>query len=419
MATLASLHHPTVVYTGEAGNVFTWTPAHAHKQQLTWSWKEWQSPDSEQSASPHLTHIWPAWAPDGSQIACFGLRGVENKVEASVFTVAADGIESRELTSLSGRMPIYGNWSPRGDAFAALVQRGEQHLSLEIIHLADPGKTLSLISGAPLFWSWSPRGDRLVVHVGGSRRASADARVVVVDATSGQVEHLITDRPGEFRVPAWSPQDDVLTYVEQDADGHETLFLLDTATGDKGPVSPMQGGAATLWSADGTILAFASAARPGSSLFSPIQTLDLTNGRIATLLEEPVIGFFWSPQSDALLYVSLDSGQSYLRWHRVQLDSGEKSELARFLPSREQMFVLSFFDQYTLSHPPLASDGSALAFAGYLINPASTATTSQIYLLPLDRLAEPQPIASGEFVCWNLAAREKLMKETQGTPSHP
>ena len=404
MATLTTPYHPTVVYTGESGNVFTWTPAKAHKQQLTWSWEERQNSDPEQPSSPRLTHIWPAWAPDGSQIACFGLRGVDkDKVESSIFTVAADGIESWELTGLSGRMPIYGNWSPRGDAFAALVQRGERHLSLEIIHLANPGQTLPLISGAPLFWSWSPRGDRLAIHVGGSRRASADARVVILDVTSGQVERLVTDRPGEFRVPAWSLHDDLLTYIEQDSEGHETLFLLDTATGDKGPVAPVvQSGTAMLWSADGMTLAFACAARPGSSLFSPVQLLNLINGRLTTLLEERVTGFFWSPQSDALLYTSLDNGRSYLRWHRVQVASGEKSELARFLPSREQMFVLSFFDQYTLSHPPLAPDGSALAFAGYLINPASTATTSQVYLLPLDRPGEPQPIASGEFVCWNL-----------------
>ena len=48
-----------------------------------------------------------------------------------------------------------------------------------------------------------------------------------------------------------------------------------------------------------------------------------------------------------------------------------KTELAHFLPSREQMFILSFFDQYALSHPPLAPDGSALAFAGHHVSPVS------------------------------------------------
>lgn len=394
---------PTMVYTGTAGNIFTWTSAHNRKQQLTWSWEEQQSVIAEQASAGRLTHTWPTWAPDGSRIVCFGFRGVgKDTVETSVFSFAADGVESWELAGLSGKMPIYGNWSPRGDAFAALVQRGEQDLSLEIIRFDGLGKTIPLISGAPLFWSWSPRGDRLAVHVGGSRRASADARVVILDAVSGQTVHLVTDRPGEFRVPAWAPHDDLLAYVEQDPQGHDTLFLLDVGTGEKGPVAGGEGGTAVVWSPDGNTLAFAHAASPGSSLFAPIRALDLPSGRTATLLEAPVVGFFWSPQNEALLYVSLDSGRSYLRWHRLLRSSGETFELARFLPSREQMFVLSFFDQYTLSHPPLAPDGKTLAFAGYLINQAGSATVAQVYLLSLDRADEPRPVATGDFVCWNL-----------------
>jgi Tol biopolymer transport system component len=407
MTHFSSPRPPTMAYTGEAGNIFTWTPANSRKQQLTWSWEEQQSVIVEQASAGRLTHVWPTWAPDGSRIVCFGFRGVgTDAVETSVFSFAADGVESWELAGLSGKMPIYGNWSPRGDAFAALVQHGEQDLSLEIIRFDGLGKTIPLISGAPLFWSWSPRGDRLAVHVGGSRRAAADARVVILDAMSGQTVDLVTDRPGEFRVPAWAPHDDLLAYVEQDLQGHDTLLLLDVATGKKGPVAGGEGGTAVVWSPDGHTLVFAHATRPGSSFFAPIRVLDLSSGRIATLLETPVVGFFWSPQNEALLYVSLDSGRNHLRWHRLLYSSGETFELARFLPSREQMFVLSFFDQYTLSHPPLAPDGKTLAFAGYLIDPLASATAAQVYLLPLDHSAEPRPVATGDFVCWNLTDRK-------------
>lgn len=395
---------PTMAYTGEAGNIFTWTPAQSRKQQLTWSWEEQHRVLSEQAvAGGRLTHIWPTWAPDGSRIVCFGVRGTgKDTVETSVFSVAADGIESWELTGLAGKMPIYGNWSPRGDAFAALVQRGEHALSLEIIRFDGLGKTIPLISGAPLFWSWSPHGDRLAVHVGGSRRASAAARVVIVDAKSGQTVTVVTDRPGEFRVPAWAPHEDLLAYVEQDTHGQDTLMLLDVATGEKGMVTTGEGGTAAVWSPDGKILAFAHAARPGASLFAPVRTVDLASGKMETLLEAPVVGFFWSPQNEALWYVSLDSGRSYLRWHRFLRSSGETTELARFLPSREQMFVLSFFDQYTLSHPPLAPDGKTLAFSGYLLNPAGSAAAAHVYVLSLEDGAEPRPVATGDFVCWNL-----------------
>ena len=211
MAAVEQPAHPRIAYTGDTGNIFT---AIAHKgqtqqpTQLTWSWDA--PPQEGQTESSRLTYAWPSWAPDGSQIACFGLRGTPGpEVQTSVYTIAADGIESWELASISGGMPIYGNWSPRADAFAALIQRGESVLSLEIVSLNQPGQMTPLLSGAPLFWSWSPRGDKLAVHVGGSRQDSAQARVVLIDAVSGQIERTISDRmqPSSTRTARTSSAD--------------------------------------------------------------------------------------------------------------------------------------------------------------------------------------------------------------------
>ena len=68
---------------------------------------------------------------------------------------------------------------------------------------------------------------------------------------------------------------------------------------------------------------------------------------------------------------------------------------------------MSFFDQYALSHPPVAPDGGAIAFAGYLLdqellNADMTNLTSRIYVLPLDRGAEARSVGRGQFACWNL-----------------
>jgi Tol biopolymer transport system component len=403
MTTTKTTHSPQVVFTGEDGNVFAWTPANKRQHQLTWSWEEHEGEKETDNPPVRLTHMWPAWAPDGNRIACFGMRGTsESQLETSLYAVAADGIESWELSGLSGGMPIYGNWSPQGNAFAALVQR-EKKLSLEIVRLNQPGTTTPVMNGAPLFWSWSPQGDKLAVHVGGSHSASGRGRVVVVDISSGQVFHQITDRPGEFRVPVWSPQDNLLTYVERGNHEEDILFLYDVDTGEKGPIATVGSSAVALWSANGHTLAFSSASRPGSSMFPQVQTLDLTTGRTSTVLDEPVIGFFWSPQSDFLLYLTVDKQQNFLSWNRFVRTNGEKTELARFLPSREQMFILSFFDQYAPSHPPLAPDGSALAFAGYLITSVPATTTSHVYYVSLDDLTTPPTkIAPGQFVSWNL-----------------
>ena len=308
MAAVEQPPRPRIAYAGDKGNIFTATTHNGHPQpstQLTWSWDV--PPQEGETASNPLTYVWPSWAPDGNQIACFGLRGTPGPdVQTSVYAIAADGIESWELASISGGMPIYGNWSPQADAFAALIQRGESALSLEIVSLDQPGQMTPLLSGAPLFWSWSPRGDKLAVHVGGSRRDSAQARVVLIDAGSGQIERTISDRPGHFRVPSWSPQENLLAYVEQEEDGNQTLRLLDVNSGETGPVASLSGSVAALWSADGQALAFGTTARPSSLLLTSIQVLDLTTGQISPLqsesnpADESTTGFFWSPRGDAI-----------------------------------------------------------------------------------------------------------------------
>jgi WD40 repeat protein len=397
---------PCLVYTGTGDNIFTLTPADGQVRQLTWSWDVKTVNETKPPPSVvHPTHAWPVWAPDGSRVACFAIRETQGaKLETRLYAIAADGVQSWELADLAGGMPIYGNWSPKADVFAMLVQRGERRLSLEVVPLAHPGQATVLVSGAPLFWSWSPRGDRLAVHVGSGQPTPTGARVLVLDVTSGQLVREVSHHPGEFRVPAWSPQDDLLAYVEQDEQGRSKLLLCDIETGESAPVAMVTGTTAALWSANGRFLAFGCASRPGSLTFSSVKGLDLASGKILPLLDQASAGFFWSPQAEALLYFSIDAQRSYLRWHYLHRTNGENTELVRFLPSREQTFVFSFFDQYAYSHPPVAPDGSALTFAGHLIadEPLDPATSSQIYVLPLVHTAPPRPVARGRFVCWNL-----------------
>ncbi|HXG22373.1 MAG TPA: hypothetical protein VNN62_25295 [Methylomirabilota bacterium] len=399
---------PRLVFTGAGDNIFTRALTESTARQLTWSWEEGGEAEQEPESRLRLTHAWPAWAPDERRVACFGMRGSEQStLETMLYVVSADGVESWELANLAGGMPIYGNWSPNATMFAALVQRGDQQLSLETVSLEQPGKTTPLVSGAPLFWSWSPRGDRIAVHVRKSRTSFPSARVLIVDPVSRRVTREVSTTPGEFRVPTWSPREDLVAYVENNEDGGNTLFLLDVETGEKAPVGASVGMMAALWSPDGRFLAFGESARSGSAAFTAVKIVDLESGRITPCVNDSVSGFFWSPRGDALFYLSIDVQRSHLCWNRQPRDGGEKRELVRFLPSREQTVVLSFFDQYALSHPPVAPDGSAVAFAGYLLDRGLLSAdvkniASRIYVLRLDRGAEPNAVGRGPFACWNL-----------------
>lgn len=399
---------PRLVYTGDGDNVFTRVSTEAQSRQLTWSWEDDTTNEADQESRMRLAHTWPTWAPDESRVACFGMRGSDKaKLETLLYVVSADGVESWELANLAGGMPIYGNWSPGAHTFATLVQRGEERLSLETVSLDNPGKTRALVSGAPLFWSWSSQGELLAVHVRDSRSAFPTARVIILDAASGRTVREVSASAGEFRVPTWSPRENLLAYVEKSDDDGNTLFLLDAESGDKAPLGTSSGMMSALWSPDGRYLAFGEAARSGSTHFSSIQIVDLESGRILPCINEASAGFFWSPPGDALCYLSIDSQRSHLCWNLQPRDGGEKVELIRFLPSREQTLIMSFFDQYALSHPPVAPDGSAITFSGYLLdrellNADLSNLSSRIYTMPLKRGAQPSSVGRGQFACWNL-----------------
>lgn len=397
-----------LAYIGPDGQIFVRRFPSDTTHQLTWSWQDQQahhplqSPQDPESqpALPSMTYSWPTWSPDSQQLACFARQGEDGT--ASVYTVAADGVESWERASLGQGAPIYGNWSPQADMFTVLVQRGDRQLALETIGIAQPGKTHTLLTGAPLFWSWAPQGQLVAAHVGDNETG----RVVLLEAATGSIVREISANPGTFRVPVWSPDGELLTYVERGADGSQTLRLFDIQSGENAPVSQASGMTAALWSPDGQALVFSSTQRQNSLLSPALHMLDLSTGQTTTLIETPVAGFLWTPQGTHLLYLTVDVQHSQLRWHRHDRATGESQELIRFLPSREQTLQFSFFDQYADSHPLLAPDGALLTFTGHLpgaaAQPATTAPT--VYTLPLTPPFTPQAIASGSFACWNLRA---------------
>lgn len=217
-------------------------------------------------------------------------------------------------------MPIYGNWSPHGDMFTALIQRKEAALSLEVAALGQPGETVSVLRRESLFWSWSPSGERLAAHVGSRTGSKHAARVVLVNIASRQIIGEVSDRAGDFRVPAWSSTEELLMYVERQEDGGNRLRLFEVPSSQSAPVAALPGSVAAAWLVDGQALAFGGSVRSGSPLFSSLRMFDLGSGRITSLLDETdraITGFFWLPAGDALLYLSVDVPHSHMRWHRL------------------------------------------------------------------------------------------------------
>ncbi len=183
----------------------------------------------------------PAWAPDGEQIAF--TKAEENG--ASIYLVDAGGEESATLLVRRAAFPA---WSPDGDLIAFTRSRGETSVDTWVVR--PDGTDPRILVRHAAFGAWSPDGEQLVFA-----RLSDDDKtdLHVVSLNDGTVRRL-TNGPGHDLLPAWAPADRIVfeRYDDNaeifviDPDGTNEARLTDDPAEDTSPV----------WSPDGVHVAF-------------------------------------------------------------------------------------------------------------------------------------------------------------------
>ncbi|MDP6935018.1 MAG: hypothetical protein QGG40_19000, partial [Myxococcota bacterium] len=303
-------------------------------------------------------NTWPCWSPDGRWLVCFQASDGEDVAgPAGVSVVQVDGVEERQLVELQGPLPIYAQWSPSGDAVAVLAQV-EDELQLITCRMDEVGNHLMLEHGIPLFFSWCPDGTQVLVHVGS--RETGKGRLVLRDVNGEGIGHEFEDAPGSFCTPLLVREQAI--YVA--SHGKQSVLSVSGLAGeDPRHLLPLDGLLATVLSPDGSSVAVTSAPRGESTPYEGIRVVELSDGSERVLTQDECMAFFWSPRGDSIYYVVVDIIRNCMLWHRLDLTTGERRELCRFWPSRDQLFYLHFFEQYSVSHPLLSPDGARLVFS--------------------------------------------------------
>ena len=216
--------------------------------------------------SDKAVDAYPAWSPDGTQIAFYSDRATRPAHGFHLYIMDSDGSDERSLVSsslISTRHPPA--WSPDGSRIAFVTFQSDPtetgYVSRYIAHTVRPdGSRLTELGDAASSPAWSPDGTRIAFI-----RERDETRGLYTMDPDGGNERLLwsfeTDRGLWYNNLAWSPDGSEILYgsasvrfygpvqvVVVGMDGSEPRVLAERGS-DWG-----QGGAA--WSPDGSRIAF-------------------------------------------------------------------------------------------------------------------------------------------------------------------
>jgi Tol biopolymer transport system component len=228
---------------------------------------------------------WPAWSPNGSQIAFTSARNGN----ADIYVMDADGTSLQRLTD-DVESDFWPDWSPDGTQIA-FVSRRDGNSELYVVDVE--GSSLQRLTNTPGredFPAWSPDGPRIVFS-----RIEGNDGTFVMDADGSNEQRLLNYPVLE---PAWSPNGTRIAFGSDhgglraiyvmDADGSNLQKLSNTRAGENCPD----------WSQDGTRITFASW-RDGDG---EIYVMDADGSNLQKLTDNRYEDEFpaWRPQSPTL-----------------------------------------------------------------------------------------------------------------------
>ena len=324
-------------------------------------------------------YTWPTWSPDARKLVFSGIVGPPGSAQINLY--AYTRFSGRVQNIYSGEPGVagllaegvvhYPLWSPDSQtvAFIAITRQG---LTLLLDDLSDDPSADFVLGQGPLWISWSHNSQYMLIHRGASH--------FLLDTSGDLQPELLDFQTARYRVPAWKPREDAVTVMRETEPDRYSLYTVEvSATGPDATqqVMEVESDPAFMWSPRGDFLAVAGSPR-GLELMGSImlvyQDLKLVPDSETVdpmTIEDNVLAFFWSPDGSKLAYVTLSQVRGVLTWNLLDMNSRVQRRLIDFIPSRNQLTMFQFFDQYAYSHSLWSPDSRSLVFAG---RPSTEAT---------------------------------------------
>lgn len=359
---------------------------------------------------------WPTWSTDG-RLAFFSQElSPAGGIRLKVFILEAGERAPTLAYQGDGETLTYAYWAPANCSLSAncrdLAVLTTTPAGLSVLRIRDqaPAFTAERIGyGSPFYYSYSPDATRMIWQRYGSQ-------LDLYDTERDEVIARLPDAVGRFQAPMWSPVDDRLLFSVINESGGHDLVIADGQ--ERQIIAANQSGALWFaWSPDARHVAY-------KADLDALHVVEVATGQEVARSPLPrVLAFFWSPDSARLAYltfpdenapqVRLPTGVRVggglaaparqtapppLTWHVLDLATGSHRTVFRaFLPTREMLYLLTFFDQFAQSHPVWSPDGRYLAYAGFSEQGAPT-----VYLLDTaGQDAAPLVLLEGWIGIWS------------------